>query len=81
MFLFSLTDMGGPANDVPATYDDTRSSPTTIVFTYTVQAGDRDNNGIWIGNHSRTFLLDVNDRIRTASLPWCTTPLRAESLP
>ena len=67
MFLFSLTDMGGPANDVPATYDDTRSSPTTIVFTYTVQAGDRDNNGIWIGNHSRTFLLDVNDRIRTAS--------------
>ena len=67
VFLFSLTDMGGPANDVPATYDDTRSSPTTIVFTYTVQAGDRDNNGIWIGNHSRTFLLDVNDRIRTAS--------------
>ena len=67
MFLFSLTDMGGPANDVPATYDDTRSRPTTIVFTYTVQAGDRDNNGIWIGNHSRTFLLDVNDRIRTAS--------------
>ena len=52
---------------MPATYDDTRSSPTTIVFTYTVQAGDRDNNGIWIGDHSRTFMLDVNDRIRTAS--------------
>ena len=66
-FEFSLTDMGGSANDVPATYDDTRSSPTTIVFTYTVQAGDRDNNGIWIGDHSRTFMLDVNDRIRTAS--------------
>ena len=42
VFLFSLTDMGGPANDVPATYDDTRSIPTTIVFTYTVQAGDRE---------------------------------------
>ena len=67
VFRFSLTDMGGSANDVPATYDDTRSSPTTIVFTYTVQAGDRDNNGIWIGDHSRTFMLDVNDRIRTAS--------------
>ena len=66
-FLFSLTDLGGAANDVRATYDRTRSSPTTIVFTYTVQAGDRDNNGIWIGNHSRTFMLDANDRIRTAS--------------
>ena len=66
-FEFSLTDMGGSANDVPATYDGTRSSPTTIVFTYTVQAGDRDNNGIWIGDHSRTFMLDANDRIRTAS--------------
>ena len=67
VFRFSLTDMGGSANDVPATYDRTRSSPTTIVFTYTVQAGDMDNNGIWIGDHSRTFMLDVNDRIRTAS--------------
>ena len=67
VFRFSLTNSGGAANDVPATYDDTRSSPTTIVFTYTVQAGDRDNNGIWIGDHSRTFMLDVNDRIRTAS--------------
>ena len=66
-FEFSLTDMGGAANDPPATYDRTRSTATTIVFTYTVQAGDRDNNGIWIGNHSRTFMLDVNDRIRTAS--------------
>ena len=66
-FEFSLTDLGGSANDPLATYDRTRSSPTTIVFTYTVQAGDRDNNGIWIGDHSRTFMLDANDRIRTAS--------------
>ena len=66
-FEFSLTVMGGAANDPPATYDRTRSTATTIVFTYTVQAGDRDNNGIWIGDHSRTFMLDVNDRIRTAS--------------
>ena len=67
VFRFSLTNSGGAANDVPATYDRTRSSPTTMVFTYTVQAGDMDNNGIWIGDHSRTFMLDANDRIRTAS--------------
>ena len=67
VFRFSLTNSGGAANDVPATYDRTRSSATTMVFTYTVQAGDRDNNGIWIGDHSRTFMLDANDRIRTAS--------------
>ena len=67
VFRFSLTNSGGAANDVPATYDRTRSSATTMAFAYTVQAGDMDNNGIWIGDHSRTFMLDVNDRIRTAS--------------
>ena len=66
-FEFSLTVMNGPANDVPATYDRTRSSATAMAFAYTVQAGDRDNNGIWIGDHNRTFMLDANDRIRTAS--------------
>ena len=66
-FEFSLTDMGGSANDVPATYDRTRSSATTMAFAYTVQAGDMDSDGIWIGDHSRTFMLDANDRIRTAS--------------
>ena len=67
VFRFSLTNSGGAANDVPATYDRTRSSATTMAFAYTVQAGDMDNNGIWIGDHSRTFMLDANDRIRTAS--------------
>ena len=66
-FEFSLTNPGSAANNPQATYDRTRSIATTIVFTYTVQAGDRDNNGIWIGNHSQTFMLDANDRIRTAS--------------
>ena len=66
-FEFSLTNPGGAANDPQATYDRTRSTATTIVFTYTVQAGDRDTNGIWIGTHSQTFVLDANDRIRTAS--------------
>ena len=67
VFRFSLTNPGSAANNPQATYDRTRSIATTIVFTYTVQAGDRDNNGIWIGTHSQTFSLDANDRIRTAS--------------
>ena len=66
-FEFSLNNPGGAANDVPATYDRTRSSATAMAFAYTVQAGDMDSDGIWIGSHSRTFMLDVNDRIRTAS--------------
>ena len=66
-FEFSMNNPGGAANDVPATYDRTRSSATAMAFAYTVQAGDMDSDGIWIGNHSRTFMLDVNDRIRTAS--------------
>ena len=67
VFRFSLTNPGSAANNPQATYDRTRSIATTIVFTYTVQAGDRDTNGIWIGTHSQTFSLDANDRIRTAS--------------
>ena len=67
VFRFSLTNPGSAANNPQATYDRTRSIATTIVFTYTVQAGDRDTNGIWIGTHSQTFSLDANDRTRTAS--------------
>ena len=50
VFRFSLTNPGSAANNPQATYDRTRSIATTIVFTYTVQAGDRDTNGIWIGD-------------------------------
>ena len=66
-FRFSLTNPGSAANNPQAAYDRTRSTATTMAFAYTVQAGDMDNNGIWIGTHSQTFLLDANDRIRTAS--------------
>ena len=66
-FEFSMNNPGESSNPKQATYDRTRSSPTTIVFTYTVQAGDEDSDGIWIGSGSSTFVLDVNDRIRTAS--------------
>ena len=67
VFRFNIGNPGSTGNVVEATYDRTRSSPTTIVFIYTVQAGDMDTNGFWIGTHSQTFSLDANDRIRTAS--------------
>ena len=66
-FRFNIGNPGSTGNVVEATYDRTRSIATTIVFTYTVQAADMDTNGFWIGPHSQTFLLDANDRIRTAS--------------
>ena len=49
-FEFSMNNPGGAANDPPATYDRTRSSATTMAFAYTVQAGDMDSDGIWIGD-------------------------------
>ena len=66
-FEFSMNNPGESSNPKQATYDRTRSSATTMAFTYTVQAGDEDSDGIWIGSGSSTFVLDVNDRIRTAS--------------
>ena len=66
-FRFSLAVPGQPDNEERAAYDEDRSTATTVVFTYEVEAQDRDPNGIWIGNHRRTFLLDDNDRIRTTS--------------
>ena len=66
-FEFSLNNPGESSNPKLATYDRTRSTATTMVFAYTVQAGDMDSDGIWIGSGSSTFVLDVNDRIRTAS--------------
>ena len=66
-FEFSMNNPGESSNPKLATYDRTRSIATTIAFTYTVQAGDEDSDGIWISSGSSTFVLDVNDRIRTAS--------------
>ena len=40
------------------------SGTTELVFSYTVVAGDMDDNGIWIGNHDRTIKLDTGDAIR-----------------
>ena len=49
----------------------TRGSGTTeLVFGYTVQFGDEDDNGIWIGSHDHdsnpTFRLDSDDAITGA---------------
>ena len=54
------------ADPVRAAYD-RGSSATRLVFTYTVQAGDMDGDGIEIGDGSTTFELDSNDRIRTVA--------------
>ena len=60
-------DVGGPRL---AGYE-SGSGTDRLVFVYTVHAGDRDDNGIWIGNHNhadnRTFRLDGNDSIRNAT--------------
>ena len=43
------------------------SGATALVFAYTVQSGDTDDNGIWVSNHNHpdhpTFRLDDNDAI------------------
>ena len=66
-FEFSMNNPGESSNPKLATYDRTRSTAMAMAFAYTVQAGDEDSDGIWIGSGSSTFVLDVNDRIRTAS--------------
>ena len=40
------------------------SGTTELVFSYTVVAGDMDDNGIWIGDQGRTIKLDTGDAIR-----------------
>ena len=40
---------------------------TELVFTYTVQTGDSDGDGIWIGDHTRTLKLDAEDTIQDVS--------------
>ena len=39
------------------------SGTTALVFSYTVVAGDVDDNGIWIGNQADTLKLDAADTI------------------
>ena len=64
-FEFSLGPSGG-ATDREAAYE-SGSGTTELVFSYTVQSGDRDPNGIWIGDQTRTLKLDSGEYIRSAS--------------
>jgi len=48
-----------------ARYDADRSTATSLVFRYTVQSGDEDTDGIWVGSGPQTFTLDADDQIRT----------------
>ena len=52
---------------VRAVYDGAKSTGTELSFTYKVQAGDMDPDGVEIGVGDTTFDLDSNDRIRTAA--------------
>ena len=70
-FRFSLAGEGQPTNVKVAEYDASRSTSTELVFVYTVQAADSDDNGLFIGRYSGsnpdTFRLDSDDRIRVAA--------------
>ena len=68
-FRFSLAD-SGETNNVDAVYD-RGSGTTSLVFVYTVQASDSDDDGIFIsqygGSNRDTFQLANDDRIRVAA--------------
>ena len=60
LFNFSLGEVAKTAS-----YDAARSTTTSLVFRYTVQTGDEDTDGIWVGSGPQTFTLDADDHIRT----------------
>ena len=43
------------------------SGTTALTFSYTVLAADTDSNGIWVGDQSRTIMLDSGEYIRTVT--------------
>ena len=67
-FRFKLGN--GPRNNegrvIAAAYDAARSTTTSLVFSYTVQTTDADDNGFWIGDGTQTLLLDAADAVRDA---------------
>ena len=68
VFRFLLTNPDEADNIIrQATYDATRSRGRAFAFVYTVQADDRDTDGIEVRDHTQTFLLDEDDRIFTTS--------------
>ena len=68
VFRFLLTNPDEADNTIrQATYDATRSRGRAFAFVYTVQADDRGTDGIVIGDHTQSFILDDDDRIFTTS--------------
>ena len=62
-FEFALGNSGSPTVDKDAAYQ-SGSGTTALVFAYTVLAADMDDNGIWVGDQSRTLMLDTGEYIR-----------------
>ena len=64
-FEFSLADSGASENVERAALTG-GAGTTALIFSYTVQAGDSDDNGISIGDQDDTLKLDSGDAIRGA---------------
>ena len=54
------------------------SGTATLVFGYVVQAGDTDDNGIWIGDQDRTLVGDRNGNPQNGAITSVATSLPAD---
>ena len=54
------------------------SGTATLVFGYTVQAGDSDDNGIWIGDQDKTLVGNRNGEPQTGTITSVATSLEAD---
>ena len=54
------------------------SGTTTLVFGYTVQTGDSDDNGIWIGDQDRTLVGNRNGDPQNGTITSETTDVEAD---
>ena len=76
-FEFALENSGSPTVNKDAAYQ--RGSGTTaLVFAYTVVAADMDDDGIWVGDQSRTLMLDTGEYIRAVDDQILATLTHAE---
>ena len=54
------------------------SGTATLVFGYTVQTGDSDDDGIWIGDQDRTLVGDRNSNPQNGTIASVTTTVAAD---
>ena len=64
-----------PVNDPPLAGDDAADTPEDTPVTITVLGNDRDPDG------DPLTVVEISAPAHGTAVPWCTTPLRAESLP